>query len=151
MRKPTECSLIIGTGYWVYVFSLILGSSVGLWVGIQVWWRIGVSDFQGPNPAEEDHFSPFDSKIACLCQSINIKHNKHACMYTTGYWVQVFSLFLGSSVSLSVGIQSFGDSVPETLGSNPAFSRGRQLLVSIRFNITSLLSVGSSGLNARWS
>ena len=28
-------SLIIGTGCWVQVFSLILDSSVGLWVGIQ--------------------------------------------------------------------------------------------------------------------
>ena len=42
VRKPNgsevkwaECSLIIGTGCWVQVFSLILDSSVGLWVGIQ--------------------------------------------------------------------------------------------------------------------
>ena len=33
--KWAECSLIIGTGYRVQVFSLILNSSVGLWVGIQ--------------------------------------------------------------------------------------------------------------------
>ena len=33
--KWAECSLIIGTGRWVQVFSLILDSSVGLWVGIQ--------------------------------------------------------------------------------------------------------------------
>ena len=39
--KPTDsevnwakCSLIIGMGCWVQVFSLILDSSVGLWVGI---------------------------------------------------------------------------------------------------------------------
>ena len=45
----------------------------------------------------------------------------------TGYRVQVLSLILDSSVGLSAGIQSAGDSVPETLlGSNPAFSRGRQ-------------------------
>ena len=37
-----------------------------------------------------------------------------------------FRLILDSSVGLSSGIQSAGDSVPETLGSNPAFSRGRQ-------------------------
>ena len=43
-----------------------------------------------------------------------------------------FSLVLDSSVGLSVGIQSAGDSVPETLGSDSAFSRGRQL-VSFRF------------------
>ena len=41
VRKPNgsevkwaEYSLIIGTGCWVF-FSLILDSSVGLWVGIQ--------------------------------------------------------------------------------------------------------------------
>ena len=35
--KPhsAECSLIIRTGCWVQIFSLILDSSVGLWVGIQ--------------------------------------------------------------------------------------------------------------------
>ena len=33
--KWAECSLIIGTGYQVHVFCLILDSSVGLWVGIQ--------------------------------------------------------------------------------------------------------------------
>ena len=42
--KWAECSLIIGTGCWVHVFSLILDSSVGLWVGIQ-------SDFPASNPA----------------------------------------------------------------------------------------------------
>ena len=40
-----------------------------------------------------------------------------------------FCLILDSSVSLSAGIQSAGDLVSETLmGSNPAFSRGRQLV-----------------------
>ena len=55
-----------------------------------------------------------------LCQSIKIKPtNMYVCMY--------------SSVGLSAGIQSAGDLVSETLmGSNPAFSRGRQL-VSFRF------------------
>ena len=43
-----------------------------------------------------------------------------------------FSLILDSSVGLSAGIQSAGELVSETLGSNPAFSRGRQL-VSFRF------------------
>ena len=51
----------------------------------------------------------------------------------TGCRVQVFSLILDSSVGLSVGIQSAGDLVSETLmGSNPALSKGRQL-VSFRF------------------
>ena len=42
------------------------------------------------------------------------------------------NLILDSSVSLSAGIQSVDDLVSETWGSNPAFSRGRQL-VSFRF------------------
>ena len=50
----------------------------------------------------------------------------------TGCRVRVYSLILDSSVGLSVGIQSAGDLVSETPGSNPAFSRGRQL-VSFRF------------------
>ena len=51
----------------------------------------------------------------------------------TGCRVQVLSLILDSSVGLSVGIQSAGDLVSETLmGSNPAFSRGRQV-VSFQF------------------
>ena len=116
----------------------------------------------------------------------------------TGCRVQVFSLILVSSVGLSASIQSAGDLVSGTPGSNPAFCRGTQL-VSFRFcwrfgvwdpgfkacilprNTTCLLSiwislacaraskltttnmyiararcesqltVGSSGLNARWS
>ena len=31
--------------------------------------------------AEEDNLSPFDSKIACLCQSIENKNNKHTHTY----------------------------------------------------------------------
>ena len=49
-----------------------------------------------------------------------------------------FSLILHSSVGLPVGSQSAGDWVPETLGSNPAFSRG-SYLISFRFDIISLL------------
>ena len=103
--------------------------------------------------AEEDNLSPFDSNIACLCQSIEINNNKHvyrqsqvrmpngcglewaecSLIIGTGCRVQVFSLILDSSVGLSAGIRSAGDLVSETLmGSNPAFSRGRQL-VSFRF------------------
>ena len=60
-------------------FCLILDSSVGLSAGIQsaedwvsetLWVRILHS-------AEEDNLSPGDSKITCLCQSIEI-NNKHA-------------------------------------------------------------------------
>ena len=79
-----ECSLIIGAGCRVQVFSLILDSSVGLSAGIHLlairclipWWvRILHS-------AEEDNLSPFDSNIDCLCQSIEINNNSiHVCMY----------------------------------------------------------------------
>ena len=67
-------------------FSLILDSSVGLSAGIQsaedwvsetLWVRILHS-------AEEDKLSPFDSKIACLCQSIEI-NNTYVCMYVCVY------------------------------------------------------------------
>ena len=40
----------------------------------------------------------------------------------TGYWAEVFSLIFDSSIGLSAGIQS-EDSVQETMGLNPAFSR----------------------------
>ena len=50
----------------------------------------------------------------------------------TGCRVQVFSLILDSSVGLSASNQSAGDLVSGTPGSNPAFSRGTQL-VSFRF------------------
>ena len=131
-----ECLLIIGTGCRVQVFSLILDSSVGLSAGIQSaedwvsetpWVRILLS-------AEEDNLSPFDSKIACLCQSIEINNNKYVyrqsqvrmsngsgvrwaeCLLIigTGCRVQVFSLILDSSVGLSAGIQSAEDWVSET-------------------------------------
>ena len=103
--------------------------------------------------AEEDNVSPFDLKIIpCLCQSIEINNNKHvyhqsqvrkptgsgvkwtecSLILGSGSRVQVFSLILDSSVGLSAGFQSAGDLVFETLGSNPAFSRGTQL-VSFRF------------------
>ena len=132
-----ECLLIIGTGCRVQVFSLILDSSVGLsasiqsagdWASDTLWVRILHS-------AEEDNLSPFDSNIACLCQSIDINNNKYVyrqsqvrmpngsgirwseCLLIigTGCRVQVFSLILDSLVGLSAGIQSAGDWCSETL------------------------------------
>ena len=110
------------------------------------------SQLQILHSAEEDNLSPFDTNIACLCRSIEINNNQHvyrqsqvrkptgsgvewaecSLIIGTGCRVQVFSLILDSSVGLSTGIQSAGDLVSETLGSNPVFSRGRQL-VSFRF------------------
>ena len=101
-----------------------------------------------------------------LCQSIEINNNKYvyrqsqvrkstesgvkwvecSLIIGTGCRVQFFSLILDSSVGLSAIIQSAGDLVSGTPGSNPAFSRGTQL-VSFRFEYR--LPVGSSGLNAR--
>ena len=53
-------------------------------------------------------------------------------LYIYMHSVQDFSLILDSSVGLSAGIQSAGDLVSGIPGSNPAFSRGTQL-VSFRF------------------
>ena len=57
-------------------FSLILDRSVGLSAGIQ---SAGDS-VRILHSAEEDNLSPFDSKIACLCQSFEI-NNKYVYMY----------------------------------------------------------------------
>ena len=60
-------------------FSLILDRSFGLSAGIQsagysvpetLWFRILHS-------AEEDNLSPFDSKTACLCPSIEINNKMY--------------------------------------------------------------------------
>ena len=77
--KWAECSLIIGTGCRVQVFFFAWSSiaqSVCQWAFsllaircLRPWVRILHS-------AEEDNLSPFDSNIACLCQSIDI-NNKH--------------------------------------------------------------------------
>ena len=73
------------------------------------------------------------ARARCESQpAVEFKGAECSLMIATGYWVQVFSLILDISVSLSAGIQSAGDLVPEILGLNPAFSRGRQL-VSFRF------------------
>ena len=102
--------------------------------------------------AEEQNLSLFDLNIACLCQSIEINNNKYvyrqsqvrkstdsgvkwaecSLIIGTGCRVQVFSVILNSSVGLSASIQSAGDLVSGAPGSNPAFSRGTQL-VSFRF------------------
>ena len=102
--------------------------------------------------AEEHNLSPFDLYNSCLCQSIEINNNKYvyrqsqvrkstdsgvkwaecSLIIGTGCRVQVFCLILDSSVGLSASIQSAGDLVSETPGSNPSFSRGTQL-VSFRF------------------
>ena len=92
IQKPTssgvewaECSLIIGTGYWVQGFSLLLNSSVSLWVGIQSAVELvsETSQLRILHSPEEDNLSPFGLKVACLCQSIEI-NNKYVyvCSFT---------------------------------------------------------------------
>ena len=149
--KWAECSLIIGTGCRVPVFSLILDNSVRLSASIQSAGDL-VSGVQILHSAEEHNLSPFDLNIVCLCQSIEINNSKYvyrqsqvrkstdsgvkwaecSLIIGTGCRVQVFSLILDSSVGLSASIQSAGDLVSGAPGSNPAFSRGSQL-VSFRF------------------
>ena len=100
VRKPidsefkwAECSLIIGTGCWVQVFSSILDSSVGLWVGIQSAGELvsETSQLWILHSAEEDNLSPFDSKIACLYQSIEINNKHIKYQLVASYAVYVFS------------------------------------------------------------
>ena len=155
--KWAECSLIIGMGCRVQVFSLIVDSSVGLSASIQSAGEL-VSRAPGSNPAfsRGTQLVSFDFNIACLCQSIEINNNKHvyrqsqvrkstdsgakwaecSLIIGTGCRVQVFSLILDSSVGLSESIQSAGELVSGAPGSNPAFSRGTQL-VSFRFEYRS--------------
>ena len=126
-----ECLLIIGTGCRVQVLSLVLDSSVGLSAGIQSAgdWVSETLWVRTLHSAEEDNLSPFDSKIACLCQSIAINNNKSVyrqsqvrmpngsgirwaeCLLIigTGCRVKVLSLILDSSVGLSADIQSAED------------------------------------------
>ena len=73
------------------------------------------------------------ARARCECQNgCGVKWAECSLIIGTGCRVQVFSLILDSSVGLSASIQSAGDLVSGTPGSNPAFSRGTQL-VSFRF------------------
>ena len=108
-----ECSLIIGTGcrVQVYAWSSIAQSAcqrafslLATWC-LRPWWvRILPS-------AEEDNLSPFDSNIACLCQSIEINNNKHVCMYVCMYVCHRDGLssssFAWSSIAQSVCQRAF--------------------------------------------
>ena len=79
-RARCESQLSVGSSrlnvYWV--FSLILESAVSLSSGIQSAGDL-VSETMGSNPvfSRGRNLSPFDSNIACLCQSIDINNNKH--------------------------------------------------------------------------
>ena len=59
-------------------FSLTLDGSVGLSAGIQsAGDSVPKTLVRILHLAEEDDLSSFDSKSACLCQSIEINYNKH--------------------------------------------------------------------------
>ena len=147
--------LIIGTSCWVQVFlawSSIAQSVCQRAFSLLPIWCLGPG-VQILYSAEEHNLSPFDLNIACLSQSFEINNNKYvyrqsqvqkstdsgakwaecSLIIGTSCRVQVFfSLILDSSVGLSASIQSAGDLVSGAPGSNPAFSRGTQL-VSFRF------------------
>ena len=74
-----ECSLIVGTGCRVQVLawsSIAQSVCQRAFSLLGIWclrpWRVRILP-----SAEEDNLSPFDSNIACLCQSIEINNNKH--------------------------------------------------------------------------
>ena len=118
VRKPNgsgvewaECSLIIGMGCWVQVFTLILDSSVGLSAGIQsAGDSVPKTLVQILHSAEEDNLSPFDLKTACLCQSIEINNNKHVlcedCQPTIGRSPNT----PGGRLNKKDGLTRYGDS-----------------------------------------
>ena len=134
-----ECLLIMGTGCRVQVFSLILDSSVGLSAGIQ-----SAEDWVSETPGFESYsqqrmttcFLSIRKSLACARASKLTTTNMYIYTYIYVYiyifMFQVLSLILDSSVGLSASIQSAGDLVSGTPGSNPAFRRGTQL-VSFRF------------------
>ena len=107
VRKPTGsgvewagCSLMIGTGCriqflaWSSIAQSVCQrpfSLLKIWC-LRPWVRILHS-------AEEDNLSPFDSNIACLCQSIefttNINVMREACLHNNWSFVPIFWRFAG--------------------------------------------------------
>ena len=151
MHSTIPHILIIGTGCGVQF--LLAWSSIAQSGGIKSAGDL-VSEPLGSNPAfsRGRQLVSFRFESRLLCPSIEINKNKHvyrqsqvrkptasgvewaeySLIMGTGCRVPVFSLIIDSSMGLSAVIQSAGDLVSKTLGSNPAFSRGRQL-VSFRF------------------
>ena len=145
-------------------FCLILDSSVGLSAAIQsAGEKVSETLCVRILPsAEEDNLSPFDSNIACLCQSIEINNNK--CVYRqsqvrmpngsgvrwaeclliigTGCRVQVFAW---SSIAQSVCQQAFS-----LLANSCLRPSGFESCLQQR-KTTCLLSIGKSLACARAS
>ena len=134
LHEPyTSCILlIIGMGYWVHMMKSSNGNI------FRVTGHL-CGDFTGPRgefPAQRPVIRSFDVFF-------DLRLGKSFSKQSWGWWFEMplcqlwrqfnagFSLILDSSVSLSAGIRSDGDSDPETLGSNPAFSGGRHLVTSL--------------------
>ena len=118
----------------MYVWSSIAQSVCQRAFSLLAIWCLGPR-VQILHSAEEHNLSPFDLNIACLCQSIEINNNRYVSMYACTY----VCMYVCLSVCLSVCLHACmhvcmyaGDLVSGTTGSNPAFSRGTQL-VSFRF------------------
>ena len=71
---------------WVQVFCLIVDSSVGLWECIQFAGDMlsQASQLRILHSAEEDNFSFFDSKIACMCIPDVMSVVQSSCGHVTG-------------------------------------------------------------------
>ena len=92
VRKPTgsgvewaECSLTIGTCYWVQVFSLIIESSVDFSAGIQC---AGDSVSETLGRRKRPCFLSIRKSLACV---IEIYNNKHVCISLACISVRTFS------------------------------------------------------------
>ena len=79
-------SLVIGTGHWIQVFSLILDSSVGLSVGIQsVGDSVPETRVRILHSAKEDYVSPFDSIDITSLLPVHTKINTNKYTHTHTY------------------------------------------------------------------
>ena len=77
--KWAECSLIIGTGYRVEVldWSSMAQSDCEWALSLLAIWCLRLPRFESCIQQRKSNLSPVDSKITCLCQSININKNMH--------------------------------------------------------------------------
>ena len=111
-------------GWFIYPFTL---NTPCKWHNFYTAWCLGPR-VQILHSAEEHNLSPFDLNIACLCQSIEINNNKYVNRQSqvqkstdSGVKWAECSLIIGTGCR----VQGFSDLVSS---SNPAFSRGTQLV-----------------------
>ena len=136
-----------------------------------VCWRLGFRDPLGSNPAFSRGIQlfPFDSKIACLCQSIEVNNNKYVyrqsqvrmpngsgvrwaeCLLIIERGCRVQVLLAWSSIAQSVCQQAF--SLLEIGFQRPSGFESciQQRKTTFSFRFENRLPVGSNGLNACWS